>query len=276
MVKLFRGILILVIIMISLYLYNYNQIKAFRIKEININSHKISNTIKITQISDFHSNRLIDMDRLKEDIQEFNPDMIVLTGDIMDYKDENLDTVFKLLKTLKILDKDIYFIKGNHETNHILYNDFKNMMENLGVIVLEDNFTTALVNEEKINIIGLNFIPAGRIYQGVATYEDVVKEMNLNYFNLLLVHSPNNIEDLVSGEEDLILAGHTHGGQFRLPIIGPIIAPGQGLFPKLDKGLFKINDSILYIDSGLGNSVAPIRGFNPVQISNITVEPGNR
>lgn len=276
MVKLFRGILILVIIMISLYLYNYNQIKAFRIKEININSHKISNTIKITQISDFHSNRLIDMDRLKEDIQEFNPDMIVLTGDIMDYKDENLDTVFKLLKTLKILDKDIYFIKGNHETNHILYNDFKNMMENLGVIVLEDNFITALVNEEKINIIGLNFIPAGRTYQGVTTYEDVVKEMDLNYFNLLLVHSPNNIEDLVSGEEDLILAGHTHGGQFRLPIIGPIIAPGQGLFPKLDKGLFKINDSILYIDSGLGNSVAPIRGFNPVQISNITVESGNR
>lgn len=276
MVKLFRGILILVIIMISLYLYNYNQIKAFRIKEININSHKISNTIKITQISDFHSNHLIDMDRLKEDIQEFNPDMIVLTGDIMDYKDENLDTVFKLLKTLKILDKDIYFIKGNHETNHILYNDFKNMMENLGVIVLEDNFITALVNEEKINIIGLNFIPAGRTYQGVTTYEDVVKEMDLNYFNLLLVHSPNNIEDLASGEEDLILAGHTHGGQFRLPIIGPIIAPGQGLFPKLDKGLFKINDSILYIDSGLGNSVAPIRGFNPVQISNITVEPGNR
>ncbi|MCF6465949.1 phosphoesterase, partial [Clostridium sp. Cult2] len=66
----------------------------------------------------------------------------------------------------------------------------------------------------------------------------------------------------------------THGGQVRLPIIGAIISPGQGLFPKFDKGVFKINKTILYIDSGLGNSILPIRFFNRVQISNITINPG--
>lgn len=81
------------------------------------------------------------------------------------------------------------------------------------------------------------------------------------------------MENILSGKEDLILSGHTHGGQIRLPLIGAVVAPGQGFFPEYDKGIFRINDTILYIDSGLGNSAAPIRAFNPVQISNIIIEP---
>ena len=70
---------------------------------------------------------------------------------------------------------------------------------------------------------------------------------------------------------DLMVSGHTHGGQIRLPFIGPIIAPGRGLFPKYDKGIIEIEDTILYIDSGLGNRLVPIRLFNRVQISNIMI-----
>lgn len=275
MVKLLRGIFILGVIIILIYIYNYNQIKVFRVKKVNIGSHKILNSIKITQISDFHSNHLIDMEKLQQEIKGFNPDFIVLTGDIMDYKDKELETVSKLLKTLCNLNKDIYYIKGNHETNHILYNNFKNIMKKLGIIILEDDADTVVINENNINIVGLSFAPDSENHNTISKYMDITEDLNPEYYNLLLIHSPNNIGHLLNGKEDLILSGHTHGGQFRLPLIGPIVAPGQGLFPRLDKGLFEINNSILYIDSGLGNSVAPIRGFNPVQFTNITIEPGN-
>lgn len=270
--RVFRLILILGLIISFIYLYNYNQIKVFRVREINLDSKKLSNKIKITQISDFHSNDLINLDKLKEEIGDFNPDFIVLTGDIIDFKDRNLDTVSKLLENLSELDKAIYFVKGNHETNHILYKDLKAIMEDLDIFVLENSSKTVRFNEDKVNIIGLNFFYPGMIYEGKSIYTTVTEDLNLDYYNLLLIHSPNNIEELLNGGEDLILSGHTHGGQFRLPLIGPILAPGQGLFPKLDKGLFKVGGSTLYIDSGLGNSLAPIRAFNPVQITNIIID----
>ena len=90
-------------------------------------------------------------------------------------------------------------------------------------------------------------------------------------YNLLLSHSPNKPINYLNKNIDLILSGHTHGGQVRIPIIGGVLAPGQGLFPKYDKGLYKIGNTSLYIDSGLGNSLLPIRMFNRVQISNIEV-----
>ncbi len=104
-------------------------------------------------------------------------------------------------------------------------------------------------------------------------YEGIIKDINQNNFIILLSHSPNRIIHYSKGVEDLILTGHTHGGQIRLPLLGSIIAPGQGLFPKYDKGLFQLKGTPLYIDSGLGNSTIPVRLFNRVQISNITIKP---
>lgn len=71
---------------------------------------------------------------------------------------------------------------------------------------------------------------------------------------------------------DIILSGHTHGGQVRLPLVGTVIAPGEGLFPKFDKGMFNLNNgSLLYIDSGVGTSKLPIRLLNRSQMSLIKI-----
>lgn len=271
--KAFKIISMIVILIVIIYLYNYNQISKFRIRDIKIESHKIKSDIKITQITDFHSNDLIDVDKMREEINKFNPDFIVLTGDIIDHKDKDLDTAEKLITSISKLGKDTYFVEGNHEMRNFLYEDLKTLMEGAKIIVLDNKSRPIIINGEEINLTGLNFTPGARGYEELVNYQEATKDSNLDSYNILLLHSPNNIENLLDTKVDLVLSGHTHGGQFRLPIIGAVVAPGQSLFPKYDKGIFEINNLTLYIDSGLGNSLAPIRGLNPVQFSNITIKP---
>lgn len=270
--KLLKFLLIIIAGLVLLYLYNYNQVSKFRVRDIKIDSNKVKNSFKITQISDFHSNNLIDINKMTKEIEKFNPDFIALTGDIIDYKDRELDTTMNMLRAISKLGKDIYFVEGNHEMRNSLYNDFKTEMEKLEIIILENNSKEIMVSGEKINITGLNFTPGSRGYEEATNYQEATNDLDLDHYNILLLHSPNNIENLRSSKVDLVISGHTHGGQFRLPFIGAIVAPGQSFFPKYDKGIFKIDNLVLYIDSGLGNSVAPLRAFNPVQFSNITIE----
>ncbi|WP_353096571.1 metallophosphoesterase [Tissierella praeacuta] len=270
--KLLKILFIIIAAIILGYFYNFNQISIFRIRDIKISSKKIKNSLKITQISDFHSNHLIDLGEMLDSIRKFNPDFIVLTGDIIDHNDKDLDTVIKLFKTLSQLNKDIYFVQGNHEARQKLYEDLKNEMKKLKINILENSSTTIIVKDQKINLMGLKFYPKSREDEEIAYYREATQSLDFDCYNILLRHSPNNIEDILNGEEDLILSGHTHGGQIRFPFVGAIVAPGQELFPKYDKGIYKIKDTNLYIDSGLGNSVKPIRAFNPVQFSNITIE----
>ena len=266
--KLVRKILIFIIIIIIAYLYNRNQIKNFKVIDLKLSSKKIVNTMRITQISDFHSNDRINLQKLGDEIQQFNPHFIVLTGDTIDRNDDNLHTSIQLIETLNSLNTPIYFIMGNHEWDNILYEDLKTEMLSRNVIVLEDNSSTIEIDGNMVNIIGLRDSPEIELD---FNYQVITNNLNLDYYNLLLIHSPNSVAKLVRASEDLILSGHTHGGQIRFPLLGPIIAPGQGFFPELDKGLYEINNSTLYIDSGLGNSFMTIRLLNPVQFTNITI-----
>lgn len=269
--KILRPILILGLI-ILLILYFYNQIRNFTSKSIRLSSNKIQNKIKITQISDFHSNKLINLEKLVKEIKKFSPNLLVLTGDIIDRNDKDLHTAIELLDAINSLQVDVYYIKGNHENDNDLYLSFKNEMIKRHIIVLENDSTTIKVNDNMLNIIGLDGTWEEEMEYSISQYENTRENLNFDYYSLLLAHSPNHVQAIIKGNEDLILSGHTHGGQVRLPIVGPIIAPGQGLFPELDKGLYEFKDTILYIDSGLGNSFLPLRAFNPVQFTNIIIE----
>lgn len=269
--KVLKVIGVFSIIFIMLCLYNYSQISVFKIRDVKIESSKIKSDIKITQISDFHSNRLINLEKLNSKIKSFNPDFIVLTGDIIDRDDEKLDTVFSFLNHIAGLKKDIYYIKGNHEKFHPLYEALKHKMEELEIVVLEDENREISVNGQRVNITGLDFVMPSEEYTEIGRYEKAIKDINRNHYNIVLRHSPNDVTNILKGNEDLVLSGHTHGGQVRLPIVGSIVAPGQGLFPEHDKGLFTLKNTVLYIDSGLGNSTIPVRLLNPIQFSNITI-----
>lgn len=261
-IKLFIFISLLAI----LVAYIYIQISFFKVNQVELNSEKIKDDIKIVQISDFHNNKRINKGKLIKKVEGINPDIIVLTGDIIDAKTKEFDCSIDMIKDLRSITDKIYFVWGNHEIRNNRGREFVERLKGVGVFVLENENTTTYIKNTKINICGVNF------YIDRANYKKALEGIDEKNYTILLSHSPNRPISYSAGLEDLILAGHTHGGQLRLPIIGAIVAPGQGYFPKYDKGLFKIGNTTLYIDSGLGNSVFPIRFLNRVQISSISIK----
>jgi len=262
-----RLALTLIIIYIVFSFYNYIQISQFYINRLKLSSNKLTKPLKITQITDFHSNENINLEKLFSSIGEFEPDIIVITGDLIDYKTRDLTLAFEILKQSKVITPKVYFVNGNHETNHILSKEFNEGLGKYGIKTLDNTTEVIDVKGDKINLLGVSF------FAEKGDFEAVFRDISEDNYNVLLSHSPNRPIKFINNNTDLILSGHTHGGQIRLPFIGGIIAPGQGLFPKYDKGTMMIGNTTLYIDSGLGNSVYPIRLFNRVQITNIEVKP---
>lgn len=254
---------------ILLVIYNYIQISQFYVNKLKLTSNKL-NKLKITQITDFHSNENINLDKVFKEVSKFKPDMIVITGDLIDYKTTDLTLAFEVLKQATNITSEVYFVSGNHETNHRYSKQFYKGLTDYGIKLLDNSTNIVNINGDEINIFGASFFAGGEDFESI--FKDI-KEQN---YNILLSHSPNRPIKYLNKYTDLILSGHTHGGQVRLPFIGGLIAPGQGLFPKYDKGLMKLGNTNLYIDSGLGNSVAPIRLFNRVQITNIEIEQQNK
>ncbi len=234
---------------------------------MRIKSNKINGPIRITQITDYHSNQNINLDELFQKISDFNPNIIVLTGDIIDYKTRDFNLASKVLKISKEITSHVYVVNGNHELINKNYRDFQYLLEQNGAIILDDTSMAININKDRIKLFGASF------YADENDYKNLFSDIKPEEYNILLSHSPNKPLKFLDDDTDLILSGHTHGGQVRLPLIGSLIAPGQGTFPKYDKGIYHLGNTVLYIDSGLGNSVYPIRMFNRVQISNLIIEP---
>jgi predicted MPP superfamily phosphohydrolase len=259
-------LLILMVFFAALFIYNYMQISRFFVSKPVFYSSKLNKEIRITQISDYHSNSLINKEKLLMEIKRFNPHIIVLTGDIIDKRTNDMDSSIDLLRRLYKISSNVFFVVGNHEIKNVHGNSFISKIKEIGVTLLDNESRVLDISGEKINIVGLSF-PADK-----EDYEKAMEDVNYRNYTLVLSHSPDKLVTFISGKEDLILSGHTHGGQIRIPLIGAVIGYEQGLFPKYDKGIFKLNHAILYIDSGLENSFLPIRLFNRVQISNIAVK----
>lgn len=260
-------LVVIFFLLIIIAIYNYIEISKYKINKVTINSNRNSKDIKIVQISDFHSNKLVDKNKIVQDIETIDPHIVVLTGDLIDYKDKDYTYTLNFVESLVKINTNIFYVHGNHEMGNKKGYEFIEEVRKLGVKVLENENTEVEISGETINICGINF------YINNYEYEKAIEGINEENYTILLAHSPDRPLPFLTGKEDLILSGHTHGGQVRLPIIGAILAPGQGSFPKYDKGIYKINDkTTLYIDSGLGNSVFPLRFFNRVQFSYITVK----
>jgi predicted MPP superfamily phosphohydrolase len=160
-----------------------------------------------------------------------------------------------------------YYVLGNREWRNGNINSFLNGLNERKVMIL-NNTNIKFPKENFItNLCGID-----DPYTGVEDVEKAFDGIDTKHFTILLSHSPDIIMKESHILADLILCGHTHGGQVRLPFIGAVIAPRQGFFPVYDKGLFDIDtDTKLYIDSGLGNSLLPLRFWNRSQMSFITI-----
>lgn len=270
-------IIISILILCTIYLYNENN--KLEINNYNIVNHNIPsdfNNYKIIQISDFHNtkSKALTTTIIKE-IEKQKPNIIVLTGDLIDANKTNIDITINFIKEINNI-APIYFITGNHEASINNYSYLQDKLEENKVVILDNKLQILEKNGTEINLIGIND-PAMK-HSPYETNEDIITseinsiDFNRNNYTILLSHRPELFKNYVDNNIDLVLTGHAHGGQIRLPFIGGLIAPNQGLLPKYTNGIKEKNNTTMVISRGIGNSILPFRINNKPELLIITLK----
>ena len=233
---------------------------------------KSFDNFKIVQISDLHNTEFgKDNEKLLKIIKEQNPDVVVVTGDTIDGFFTNIQIPIKLFEeVLEIC--DVYLVVGNHEirSDSTLYFDFLDTLTEMGVVVLKDESAYIEKNGEKIQVIGLNDASNYKAVYGDTYKETLTEAINTldeeDTFTVLLSHHPELFKEYAKTDVDLVFSGHAHGGQVRIPFLGGIIAPDQGVLPQYTEGSFTENNTTMIVSRGLGNSIIPLRINNPPEV----------
>lgn len=218
---------------------------------------------RIVQISDFHNSRFgKDNSKLLGKIRGINPDIIVITGDIVDLNHTNIDVAVDFAKEAAKI-ADVYYVTGNHEY-WLGETEFQKLIHGLcdaGVNTMANTESAISNGNDNIVIIGVD-----DNYLSGTILKEMVQSQPEDVLTITLAHEPQYFEKYASAGTDIVFSGHAHGGQFILPFVGAVYAPDQGLFPKLTQGCHEKDGTTMYVSRGLGNSVFPLRLFNDPEI----------
>ncbi|MBQ3528178.1 MAG: metallophosphoesterase [Clostridia bacterium] len=253
---------------------------ALEINTYTIKSEKLPpefSGFRIAHLSDLHNAEMgEDNERLIELLKKEKPDIIAITGDIMDTDGEH-DGAYSLIEgAVKIA--PCYYVTGNHEAgiSQSSYSALEEYMKEQGVTVLHSEEVLIERGSSYISVAGLEDPAYSMKYEGLnvsdLNADHIKKVVNEEMFSVLLSHRPELFEKYVAAECDLVLTGHAHGGQFRLPFIGGVIAPGQGLFPEYDCGVYTEGGTSMVVSRGIGNSIIPLRFNNRPEIVMVELE----
>ena len=205
------------------------------------------------------------------------PDIIVITGDLIDQRKYNLETAMIFIRgAVKIA--PVYYVSGNHEAWSGHYEIIKQSLIEAGVTVLDNDRSDIKRGENTIKLLGVSdpdFLTSSYLEETNASLlEETLKgwatEENES-FNVLLSHRPELFDVYQAANLDLVFSGHAHGGQIRLPFVGGFVAPDQGLFPKYTSGSYTEGATTMFVSRGLGNSIVPQRLFNRPEIVVVTL-----
>lgn len=216
---------------------------------------------RIVQISDLHNAKFgKNNQKLVDRIRECAPDMIVLTGDLVDSNHTNVDRAVQFVNEIvKIC--PVYYVTGNHEY-WLDTSEYEKLMDGLvsaGVVILDNQVVEISRGDAKFRLVGLD---DKSLADG--TLEALLSDEK--ELTVVLAHEPQYFARYAGTGVDLVLSGHAHGGQFRLPFVGGIVAPDQGFLPEYTAGEYYMNGTEMIVSRGLGNSVIPVRLFNYPEI----------
>ena len=227
-------------------------------------------------------------------IKNQEPDLIVFTGDLIDRRHYAKQPAIELMAGCHAI-APTAFVTGNHEIWHGSSEPLKAELEALGILVLDNKSIRISKNNVSFTLTGiadraafmnqadyetaLNYLydlPANGVTQVIAGSEKKSNAELHSDFNILLSHRPELFSTYAQTGYDLTFSGHSHGGQIRLPFLGGLIAPNQGILPEYDGGHFSLEsargDSQMLVSRGLGNSIFPLRVFNRPEIPVITLK----
>lgn len=250
---------VLLVIWTLLIIWGVYQNHHIVITEYTYKNEKIGDDLNgytIVQVSDLHNQYFgFDESKLIDEIRKCNPDIIVVTGDVVDSSHTNYKRALSFMKQAKEI-SPVYYITGNHEKwleekkpdkINAFYEDIKS--EGINFI---DNETACI--DDKYYLIGLSDDELGS-----GKLEELSKELPKDKLKILLAHEPAYYDNYVACGMDLVITGHVHGGQFVVPGKGGFVSPEFEFFPELYEGVHTYKDTTMIISRGLGNSVIPLR-----------------
>ena len=263
-----RAFIIILLVVLLVYAFNYSNSEIVA-EEYTVTLAGLPESFegyRIAQLSDIHGNSFgednIDILAI---LREQEPDIIAITGDISD-DDNPPRNVRRLLEQLVEI-APVYYVTGNHEWSARHIDELMDMMAELGVTPLRNEYV--LLSEGGSTLV-LAGIDDKNGYADMKTSSELMSEILAaegDSPTVLLSHRPDEAEDYWAMGYDLVLAGHYHGGVVQIPKVGGLVSPARELFPEYSKGLYTGADGgTLVLSAGLAGNVLPPRLFNPLHI----------
>lgn len=257
-----------IVLTIILILYSLWANTALQITEYNVTDPLLPEAFdgyRIVQVSDLHCTEFgADNSKLIDAIAESCPDIIVITGDFLDTRYGTEEICISFAGSAANI-APTYYISGNHDPYTDDYTAFTAKLENAGVTVLENETVTLYSGNSSIALIGIDdpillkkntsgVNSSSRISQALDTLSGSTEG-----YTVLLAHHPEFVNVYAEYGISLVFSGHAHGGQFRFPVVGGLYAPGQGVLPEYDSGVYSVGGTKMIVSRGLGNSGFPLR-----------------
>ena len=267
--------------------YNVNTLEVTKYVVENKKVPKEFDGYNIVQISDLHSKLFGENNKkLIQKIKSLNPDIVVVTGDLIDGENNNYNVALDFMKEISKLYR-VYYIIGNHEQKSLIkkykdeYKDYFNKLHQIDFVNLDNNKVEIVKGDSNINLYGLT-VPYScykYLFDNQETtsididfLEEKLGKVDREQFNILLAHTPFYFDEYEKWGADLTLCGHVHGGIVRLPIVGGLLSPDRKFFPKYDLGEYIKNKSTMIVSKGLGGSKVLIRVNCKPEIVNIKLK----
>ena len=268
-----KKLLKIIIVFCSIYLFFILNNEWLKITSYEYTSDRIPTSFdgyKIVQVSDLHDAELgKNHSNLIRKVASTEPNIIVVTGDVIDSRRYDLEKSLSAIKQLVEI-APVYYVLGNHEvaTNEMDY--IYEQLELLGVHTLKNEYELIKLNGEEVALVGVEDPLMGMPVNTMV--QTATRGIDSSTFTILLSHRPEKFDTYVEQSLDLVFTGHAHGGQIRFPFIDGLVAPSQGWFPKYTAGLYEAEDTTMVVNRGIGNSLFPLRIFNRPEIIEVTLK----
>ncbi len=218
--------------------------------------------LRIVQLSDLHGHEYGEgSGELLRLVAEQEPELIVVTGDLIDQKDQ-LRMVPALARGLAGI-APTYYVTGNHEwaLGTAAVKELKGVLDQCGAVPLSNRYEVLERGGSRLVLAGVDD-PNG--YADQTTPEELsaqIGDAEPGLFTLLLAHRNDHFEQYAQAGYDLVMAGHGHGGIVRLPVVGGLLGTDRRFFPPWTSGSYTLGESAMFVSRGLGNNTTPFKGF---------------
>lgn len=272
----FLILVIVVILLLWLMIYDTNRFVTIR---YTVSDSRIQKEFRAVLLADLHNKSFgKDNEALITAIDELQPDMILVAGDMLTAKPgADFKVAIELMGRLSAR-YPVYYGNGNHEYRAGIYPEkygdmYENYNRQLSEMGIHPLVNTAVKPEEYgVSIYGLEIAREyykrfQRPHMSVEYMNGVLGQADESAYKIVLAHNPEYFETYAAWGADLVLSGHVHGGMVRVPFCGKgVVSPNISFFPKYDGGSFVVGNSRMLLSRGLGTHTIPVRLFNPGEL----------